>query len=302
MAVVRAIQQAVERRARAQNGVISWEQLLTAGLTPAAIRAMVRRGDLVRLFRGVYAVADPALLRLARESAALLSLGDAVLSHRSAAAIWGIAHPDPENLDVTLVGRMARPRPGVRLHEVAHLHPADIRTRHNLRLTSPARTMVDFAAQATSGELEEAFGEARGKRLLSDAALKAALLRAPVNHRGAAIIRALRRDDPGRTYTRSRAERLVRQLVLDAELPKPLVNVGLNGFTVDFLWPGQRLILEVDGRDTHGDPLAFEEDRRRDQIQAAAGYTVIRVTWRQLVEQPMAVLARLAQALARRVA
>jgi very-short-patch-repair endonuclease len=162
--------------------------------------------------------------------------------------------------------------------------------------------MIDFAAQASSSELADAFGESRGKQLLTDSALNAALGRAPANHPGAAVIRRLTRDDPGSTYTRSKAERLVRRLMNQAELPQPLVNVSLNGFTVDFLWPDRRLILEVDGHDTHGDRLAFERDRRRDQIQAAAGYTVIRVTWLQLTEEPLAILSRIAQALALRAA
>jgi very-short-patch-repair endonuclease len=108
--------------------------------------------------------------------------------------------------------------------------------------------------------------------------------------------------EPGSTYTRSKAERLIRRLMRAAELPQPLVNQPLNGFTVDFLWPDARLILEVDGHRTHGDRLAFERDRRRDQVQVAAGYTVIRVTWRQLQQEQMAVMARIAQALARRAA
>lgn len=286
---------------RTQNAAVTYQQLISAGLTRSAVRARVARGALAAVYRGVYVAGDPALIPLAGESAVLLSLGDAVLSHRSAAAIWRIAPPDPSTIHVTVVGH-PRPRPGTTLHRVARLHPADIRTRHNLRLTSPARTMIDFAAQATRGEIEAAFGEARGKQLLTDGALMAAVVRAPVNHRGVAIIRGLRRDDPGSTYTRSRAERLVRRLMRQAELAQPIVGARLNGFTVDFLWPEQRLILEVDGHDTHGDRLAFEEDRRRDQIQAAAGYTVIRVTWRQLRQEPMAVLARLAQALARRSA
>lgn len=302
MAVAEAVLSTVWRLARPQNGVVTWEQLLAAGLTRATIRTLVRRGALIRLFRGVYAVADPALLALAPENAALLSLGDAVLSHRSTAAIWGIAKRDAREVDVTVIGRTPRPRAGVALHSVNSLHPADIRTRRNLRLTSPARTMIDFAAQASREELESAFGEARGKRLLSDAALNAALARAPMNNPGAAVIRKLGRDDPGSTYTRSRAERRVRRLMRQAELPQPLVNVKLNGFTVDFLWPDHRLILEVDGHDTHGDRLAFEEDRRRDQVQAAAGYTVIRVTWWQLRDESMAVAVRIGQALARRAA
>jgi very-short-patch-repair endonuclease len=83
-----------------------------------------------------------------------------------------------------------------------------------------------------------------------------------------------------------------------AELPQPLVNLKLLGFTADFLWPDQRLILEVDGYGTHGDRLAFEHDRKRDQIHVAAGYTVVRVTWWQLRDESIAVVARLAQALA----
>jgi very-short-patch-repair endonuclease len=285
-----------------QNGAISWDQLRQLGLTPGAIQARVARGTLIHIFYRAYTLADPALLPLAREAAALLSLGDAVISHRSAAAIWGIAEPGPGAIDVTLVRRQVRPRPGVRLHRVSRLDPRDIRTRHNLRLTSPARTLIDFATQASGEELDQAFGEARAKRLLSDAGLKAALDRAPKNHPGAAIIRRRLHHDPGSTYTRSGAERLVRRLMETAELPQPLVNAKVNGFTVDFLWPDARLILEVDGHGTHGHRLAFERDRRRDQIQAAAGYTVIRVTWRQLVNEPLAVLARIAQALALRAA
>jgi very-short-patch-repair endonuclease len=301
MGVDRRSEERITRVLRAQNAAITCEQLLDAGLTWDAIRARVARHTLTPVFHRVYVAGDPTLVPLARESAALLSLGDAVLSHRSAAAVWGFTPPDPETIDVTVLGN-PRPRPGVRLHRVTRLHPSDIRTHRDLRLTSPARTMIDFAAQASSSELVSAFGEARRKRLLSDAALNAALARAPLNHPGAAVIRRLGRDDPGSTYTRSEAERIIRRLMRDAELPQPLVNPRVNGFTVDFLWPGARLILEVDGHDTHGDRLAFEQDRRRDQIQAAAGYTVIRVTWRQLVNEPMAVLARIAQALALRAA
>jgi very-short-patch-repair endonuclease len=241
------------------------------------------------------------LIPLARETAALLSLNDAVLSHRSAAAVWGVVPPDAAAVHVTVTGH-PRPRPGITLHRVASLHPADVRTRSNLRLTSPARTLIDFAAQAGGEELDQAFGEARAKRLVTDSALEAALRRAPANHPGAAIVRRRLHGDPGSTYTRSKAERRVRRLMRAAELPQPLVGVPLNGFTVDFLWPDQRLILEVDGHGTHGDRLAFERDRRRDQVHVAAGYTVIRVTWHQLCEESMAVVARIAQALTRRSA
>lgn len=238
---------------------------------------------------------------LVRPAAALLSLGaNSLLSHRSAAAIWGLAEADPDVIDVTVLERNPKPRPGIRLHRIKQLHPADTGSRNNLRLTSPARTLVDFASQATSSELYDAFGDARAKRLLTDSGLQATLERVPRNHPGAAIVRAIRSE--GGTYDRSKAERILRKLCRQAELPQPLVNVRVHGFLADFLWPDANLILEVDGYLTHGTRLAFESDRRRDQVHIAAGYVVLRVTWYQLQHESLAVLARLAQAMARRAA
>ena len=286
-----------------QNGVIGCRQLYAAGLTPDAIRARVAAGRLFHLFHGTYAIADPAVLPLAWETAALLALGPhSFLSHRSAAAAWGLATPDPSTIDVTLVGRRARPRDRLRIHQVAQLDRADTATKSNLRLTSPARAVIEFAAQATSSELERAFGEGRAKQLINDPRLSQALMRFPQNHSGAAIVRHLLHTDPGATRTRSNPERTVRRLLRAGNLPQPIVNVPLLGYTADFLWEDHKLILEVDSYGTHGDRLAFERDRRRDQVHIAAGYTVIRVTREQLINEPYAVIARIAQALALRAA
>jgi very-short-patch-repair endonuclease len=282
-----------------QNAAVTAEQLHAVGLSRHAILARVKRGRLVPSFKGVYIVGDPELLPLAKESAALLSLGEnAVLSHRSAAAVWGLAQPNPQVIDVTAIGSRPHKRDGVRVHYAKSL--TDITTTRNLRLTTPARTLIDFASQASLSELVDAFGDARAKRLITDAKLGASLGRAPRNHPGAAVVRRMLED--GGTYDRSKAERLMRALCKQAELPQPLTNVILNGHLVDFYWPDQRLIVEVDGYDTHGNRLAFEKDRRRDQAHVAAGYVVIRVTWQQLQHEPIAIAARIAQALARRAA
>jgi very-short-patch-repair endonuclease len=289
----------VVRLSRAQNGAVKAEQLHAAGLTRHAILARVKRGRLVPRFRGVYILGDPELLPLASESAALLSLGEsAVLSHRSAAAIWGLAQPHPQVIDVTVIGSRPHGREGVRLHYAKTLE--DVTTHSNLKVTTPARTLIDLALQASTSELADAFGEARAKRLLTDAKLSAALRRAPRNHPGAAIVRAMLRE--GATYDRSRAERLMRRLCRKAELPQPLTNVIVHGHLVDFYWPDHGLIVEVDGYDTHGNRQAFENDRRRDQIHVAAGHVVVRITWPQLQREPIAVAARIAQALALREA
>jgi very-short-patch-repair endonuclease len=293
------IGRAVQRLSREQNGAVMAEQLHELGLSRHAILARVKRGRLVPKFKGVYIVGDPELLPLANESAALLSLGDqAVLSHRSAAAIWGLAQPNPQMIDVTAIGRRPHTRDGVRLHYAKAL--TDVTTHANLRITTPARTLINFASQASTSELADAFGDARAKRLITDTKLHAALKRAPRNHPGATVVRRMLSE--GGTYDRSKAERLMRVVCKQADLPQPLTNVLLNGHLVDFFWPAQRLIVEVDGFDTRGNRQAFEKDRRRDQTHVAAGYVVIRVTWQQLQREPIAVAARLAQALARRAA
>ena len=83
-----------------------------------------------------------------------------------------------------------------------------------------------------------------------------------------------------------------------ARLPRPLTNVRVAGWEVDAYWPRERLIVEVDGYAYHGNRAAFERDRRKDAALTAAGYTVIRVTWRQLKHEPLAVVALLARLVA----
>jgi very-short-patch-repair endonuclease/predicted transcriptional regulator of viral defense system len=303
MAVDPAVEREIGRLAVAQNGCVTLEQLVAAGYTGAAIKTRVVRGDLHRLQRGVYAVGEPALLPLAAESAAVLSLrAPAIISHRSAAAIWSIAGRDPAVVDVTVLKSNPRPRDRVRIHRVRTLNARDIRSKSNLALSSPARTLIDFAADASTKELERALAEARALEHVNDRELSRALERVPANHRGVASMRSLLARQTGRALTRSDGERMILSLIEAAQLPPPLVNVRIKGFTADFLWPEHRLVLEVDGYRFHSSRSSFESDRRRDQVLIAAGYRVIRVTWRQLEEEPLAVITRVAQALAARAA
>lgn len=298
MPVDPAVDREVSRLASIQHGQVTRAQLFNAGLTRHAIAARVARGFLRQVHRGVYSVGDPTLIPFAAESAAVLALGPgAVLSHRSAAAVWGIA-PAHEGgpVDVTLVDRTGRPRPGVRIHRVNEFDPADTRLHARLPVTAPARTLIDFAAGASRAELERAIAEARVLRLVSDRSLTVAIRRAG-SRRGAGAVRDLVRAQAGLGLTRSDAERLFLALIDEAELPRPAANVRLEGYEVDFVWRAQKLVVEVDGRAFHAHPEAFERDRRRDQVLAAAGFVVIRVTWLQLVEAGLAVVARVAQAL-----
>ena len=274
-------------------------QLRAAKITPAVVARLVRQGALHPWLPRVYAVGAPLPQPLALELAVLLWLGhDAVLSGRSAAAIWGIAAAPDGEVEVTVIGRDPRDREGVDVHRVPELDARDVRLKHGLPVTAPARTVIDLAARCTDDELERAISEARVQRLLTDDDLTRALARCP-RRSGTARVRAFRHAETGaRITTRSEAERVLRALLAQAGLPKPETNVCLHGFRVDFLWRAHRLVIETDGYATHGHRAAFERDRARDQRLIAAGYRVLRVTWRQLEREPLAVIARIAQALA----
>jgi very-short-patch-repair endonuclease len=246
---------------------------------------------------GIYAVGHPALAPLAREVAALLWAGpDAVISHDSAACVWGIGEGARE-VHVTIRGRHLGRRPGVRVHRVERLSARDVGLREGLPVTAPARTLIDVAAGAVPRSFERAVSEARVQRLVTDSELAAAVARCP-GRAGVASTRALLEAERGPAITRSHAEARMLELLRRAELELPLSNARLHGYEVDFLWRDAMLVVEVDGYAYHAHRAAFERDRTRDQVLVAAGYRVIRVTWRQLEHEPLAVVARIAQALA----
>jgi len=281
----------IARVATRQRGLVTTEQLLALGLTRDAIRQRVRTGRLHRIHRGVYAVGHAALPAWGREQAALLAVGPgAALSHASAAAAWGLAPAPPRTVHVTTPDDR-RHRRGVQVHRAA-LPAAGVRHCHGLRVTSPARTILDLAATGTAPrELERLVAEARVQRLL-----RAGEPEVPDGHRGATDLRAVL--DAGPRLTRSEAERLLLDLVREAGLPLPETNVRVAGFEVDALWREQRLVVEVDGYATHGHRRAFEADRRKVQALAAAGLRVAGVSYVQLTRERMATAVRLAQALA----
>jgi very-short-patch-repair endonuclease len=263
-----------------QAGNVSVAQLRACGLSADAIKHRVRTGRLHRRHRGVYAVGHLAAPPFAREWAAVLACPAAVLSHGTAAVLWGLLEADEAApVHVTLPGGRHH-RDGIRVHR-ARLEPGDVRHRHGLPLTSPARTILDLAPQVT-------------ERLLADA-LARRLVR-PGDLRKSARLRGLL--DPGPRLTRSEAERRLLAIVERARLPRPRTNARVAGFELDAFWPHARLAVEVDGYAFHGSRTAFERDRRRDLALHAAGVRVLRVSWRQLGE-PEALSAALAAALAR---
>ncbi len=287
----------IGRIATAQGGSITRAQLIAVGLDDDAIDWRARHGSLHRVHRGVYLVGHEALAPLARERAALLAAGgNAVISHSSAAVVWALAtRPDPE-VHITLTAGRRRSRSGLSIHRGPQLEPLEIRRVRGMPVTSPARTLLDLAATRYP-DLERAFADAHAQSLIKPYDVVAAIERAGPRP-GVRALRALI-DDNGSGFTRSEAERLLRRLIRDANLPEPRFNVRLRQYELDAVWPEQRLVLEVDGYSYHGHRAKFESDRRKDMALTAAGYRVIRVTWRQLTGEPLAVVAVIATALGR---
>jgi very-short-patch-repair endonuclease len=234
---------------------------------------------------------------LAEEMAAVLACGrGAAISHRAAAVLQRLLERREEIIDVT-VGRSNRRRPGLRVHRSRTLTSEDVLIHRGIRVTTPTRTLLDLAETEPARELERAYDEAVAQRLVTSTSIVAAVERARGRH-GTSELRALvtRFEEPA--FTRSQAEEHCLALIRQAGLPLPRVNAPIGPHCVDFLWREAGLVVEVDGYRFHSSRAAFERDRRRDAHLQAAGFRVMRVTWRQLKQEPLAVVARLARVLA----
>jgi very-short-patch-repair endonuclease len=280
----------------------TWAELREAGLTPSKIKTRVARGELARRFPRVYVDGDPELIPWCPEAAALMSVGgEAALGFGTGVALWEMTAHRSRNVDI-VVTRKVRPRSGVAIHRVNRLDSSDIRTRLGLRVTSPGRSLIDFASVASLAELEEAIAIGMQKGLVSEPELDRALDRVPSNHPGAGAVRALLARDGGAVLTRSAGERRLRALLRQAGLPQPISNEFLHGFEVDLYWPEYRLVVELDSYSFHSRRRTFERDRRKDQVLETRGIRVIRITGAQLKYEPYAVIALLAQLLVPRAA
>ncbi len=152
---------------------------------------------------------------------------------------------------------------------------------------------MDLAGHMTESGLERVVARAERERLLDRDALLALLERHP-GARGRRRLRSILQAGAGPAFTRSNAEDRFLRLVRRGGLPRPAVNVVVEGLEVDVLWRAEGVVVEIDGFAYHGHRGDFERDRRRDAILAAAGFRVVRVTWRQLLEESEGVLVRLA--------
>jgi Protein of unknown function (DUF559) len=264
-----------------QWGVVARTQLLDAGFAATTVDSWIRDARLTAVHRGVYAVGHAALRREGRWLAAVLACGaDAVLSHRSAATLWGLLAPGSGRIEVTVVGR--RGPAGIHVHRTRSLAPVDRTIRDAIPVTSLARTLLDLAATLPAPRLERALAQAERLRVYDHRAVEDVLARAN-GHRGRGPLTAATSREAA--FTRSDLEVALLELSRRTDLPIPNSNVVFDvpdygRAEVDFLYPADRLVVETDGWDTHRTRAAFEADRARDAALQAAGYRVLRFTAR----------------------
>jgi len=283
-----------------QQGVLTLAQLNALGLRNRAVQRRAASGRLHRVHRGVYALAPAELLtRDGRFMAAVLACGPgAALSHRSAAALHELRRTDRSGIDVTVSGRSHREHEGIDVHRSTTLTAADTTTVNGIPCTTIARTLLDLATVVPMRAVESACEQAEVLEVLDLGAFRDQLGRNRCRHATPLLRDLLAKYQPGSAPTESELEEGLLSLVRAAGLPAPERQVyivpddGEPAIRVDFVWRAQRLVLETDGRKYHRTRQVFETDRRRDQRLMVAGWRVVRVTWRQVMDDP-ATIARL---------
>ena len=294
----RGQEQRIGALARRQHGVVARHQLLAGGIDRHLIDNLVKVGRLAALHRGVYQVGPIAQPR-AREMAAVMACGrGTVLSHRSAAAAWGLL-PYPAKkacIDITVVARRIGKRRGIRMHFARSLDRDETTNLNRIPITTPPRTILDIASEARARELEQAVAKAERRHVVSPTRLRALLARYP-GRPGTRALRDLLDRAERPAFTRSEAEERLLHLIRRAELPPPEVNVQLDGIEVDFLWRAQGLVVEVDGFEFHSTRADHQRDHRRDSELLATGLRVQRFSAIQVFEEPEATVVRIARAL-----
>jgi very-short-patch-repair endonuclease len=295
-------EQALARLATRQHGVVARSQLRELKFGDEAVKARLSYGWFHHIHEEVYAVGHKRLGQRSWWWAAVLAYGrGTVLSHHTAAVLWGIQRERSGPIHVTAPsGRQGvERRRGIWVHRCKFV-PEDVTRRDGFPVTTVARTLFDLAEVAPFDSLEKAAEEADRLHLLRLRELEAVCERG----RGRRALRPVRRllaelaaPDEGRSPLEARFAAFIRE----HRLRPPVQNVHVLGHEVDALWPSAKLIVELDSWEFHSHRSAFERDRTRDSELLIAGYRTIRVTHRRLDREAAQLAGEIRQLLKQRV-
>jgi predicted transcriptional regulator of viral defense system len=284
----------VAELATRQHGAVALRQLVSLGFGARAVQRRLRDGRLHQIHRNVYAVGHTRLTHRSYWWAAVLAYGEqSLLSHRSAAALWGLARQRPGAVDVTApMGRQGPSRRnGIWIHR-GRLHPEDRDVQAEIPVTSVARSLFDLAEVVQFHQLEQAWEEADRLRLLQLAAVERVCERG-YGRRALGPIRRLLAAARAPVRVRSPLEERFQQFREAFGIPSGATNVEVLGNEVDVLWPAAKLSVELDSWEFHSDRAAFQHDRTRDAQLLVAGYRTVRVTHDRLDREAAALAAEI---------
>lgn len=291
----------IARLAGRQHGVVALWQLVALGISTSGVSRRVAEGRLRRIHRGVYAVGP--LDREGYWMAAVLACGEgALLSHRDAAALWNLRQTNRRSIDVTVPGARRRRRPRITVHGTGGLHPDDRAEVDKIPVTSVSRTLLDLAEVVAPTQLRRAYEAAERHRILDIDAVHELIARSNGRRGLSGLLTLLDHDPSPAVASKSDLESRFLDLVRDAGLPLPQLNVLVDGFLVDAFWPQARLIVELQSWEHHGHRQAFERDSERLARLQVAGYSVLPLTHRQLSDEPDWVIRSLRRLLGGRAA
>lgn len=288
------LEPALAALALVQQGVFSLDQLCALGLTSSAVRNRATAGRLHRIHHGVYSLVPRELLK--REGlymAAVLACGPgAALSHRSAARLHELRNYGYYRIEVTVPRRSRRSHDGVLVHCSTTLSEADVTEVNHIPVATVARTLFDLGDVVNQRQLERAFDQAEIAEALDLNAINDQLARNPTRPAAKKVRAVLAEHYIGQTPTWNENEELFLSITRSLGLPDPDTNQfivlddGGPAIRVDFVWRDRKVVVEADSRKWHSSRQRVEIDRQRDQRLTAAGWTVIRTTWRQMKNRP----------------
>jgi very-short-patch-repair endonuclease len=293
-ALGRTVEEEVARIASARHGVVTRAQLLDAGITRREIGWRLRRGDLIRVHRGVYRVGHRAPSIEATYLAAVLAAGDgALLCGRAAAHLLGLVKgeaPAPE-----VIARTERRIKGVKTHRSrAAGDDRDATVVRGIPTTTVPRTLVDISSELALDALARACHEAGVRYGATPNSVEAVLARRPRSP-GAKRLRRVLNGDAHVTLSKLEAHFL--ELLRNENLPLPVTNARVGGRRVDCRWPDHHLTVELDSYQFHNSRHSWEQDRRREREARARGDDFRRYTYGDVLEHPRPMLAELCERL-----
>lgn len=292
------LEEEADRLAVHQHGLVARRQLLQLGFSHGAIARRVRSRRFRLLRRGVYQV-GPVRGKRASEMAALLAAGSSCLvGHTTALTLWDVLPArSHEPVHIIHPGTGRKPGRGIVLHRTQTLREDERAVIDHIPVTSLRRSIADSAKMLGSRELTKVIATVQRRGLLSRDELLD-LRNRYVGRSGVKLLRSVLEGQVEPEFTRSEAERVCLELVRQAGLPRPSLNVMLGPYELDLFWAKQGVAVEVDGFAFHGSRGSFEADRRKDNDLRGRGVSVVRVTWRQLQQEPIAAAVAIGQALA----